>query len=364
MNPRRLATSLFAGLLILTLFAGLAVAKPHKPPKPPRPPASFYGMVSQAWLSDADVASMDTAGVDQLRSMVHWGTIEPLPGVYSWGSTDAAIAQASAHNIRTFPMFFGSPLWANVADGTAIGAAPASDSTRAAFARAAAAFVDRYGAGGDFWAAHPELPQLPVRAIQLWNEQNSPKYWGSPPDAASYAALLRFSATSIRATGTPMQIVLGGMWGPPKAKNVLVPIKSYLTALYKAGAAADFDAIAMHPYSSNIKGMSAQLFEARRIATKAGDRRVKMWITEFGWSASGPKGPYVKGLAGQARMLKTAYKKLAAQRKVLKLQGTFWYAWQDVDSATSACDWCVGSGLVDINRQPKPAYNAFSKLTP
>ena len=43
---------------------------------------------------------------------------------------------------------------------------------------------------GSFWSEHPELPALPIRAWQIWNEQNSPTFFAPKPSVRAYARML------------------------------------------------------------------------------------------------------------------------------------------------------------------------------
>src|SRR5437763_145559 len=51
---------------------------------------------------------------------------------------------------------------------------PARPADFAAFLRT---LIGRYGPQGSFWAEHPDLPRVPVRAWQVWNEESGPFFW-------------------------------------------------------------------------------------------------------------------------------------------------------------------------------------------
>jgi hypothetical protein len=83
------------------------------------------------------------------------------------------------------------PGWA-AGSGTEL--APGHFADYEAFAAAVAA---RYGVGGSFWAANPQLPYLPIEQFEIWDEANSDNFWIYIPnnawtnaDAAAYAQLL------------------------------------------------------------------------------------------------------------------------------------------------------------------------------
>ena len=61
------------------------------------------------------------------------------------------------------------------------------------------ALVARYGPAGTLWAERPDLPRLPIRAWQVWNEPNLTRYWSQQPFARSYVTLLRAAHAAVRA---------------------------------------------------------------------------------------------------------------------------------------------------------------------
>ena len=58
------------------------------------------------------------------------------------------------------------------------------------------------------------------------------------------------------------------------------------------------------------------------MAKSFGDRRVGLWITEIGWALGGRRQePYVKGDAGQARLLEKAYDERFNRLAYLRREG-------------------------------------------
>ena len=87
-------------------------------------------------------------------------------------------------------------------------------------------------------------------------------------------------------------------------------------------------------------------------------------ITEFGWgSQNDPHAvSFERGLGGQARQLRRAYRSLIAARRRLKLRGVYWFSWKD---ATGGCRICDSTGLFRLGAgfDPKPAWKAFTRFT-
>jgi hypothetical protein len=215
----------------------------------------------------------------------------------------------------------------------------------------------------------PSLPPCqcttphPITTWQIWNEQNSPKYFAPKVSVGSYAKLLKGASAAIRAKEPGAEIILGGMWGPDSAGKVVVPVSKYLTQLLKTpGVQESFDSIALHPYSSSADGSVQALKVARAVLKHVGDTGAGMWITEIGWASGGPKKePFNKGKSGQAKVLADAYKGFNKSAGKYNLRGIFWYSWRDKPGGDLICAWCGYAGLRAKNGTAKPAWNAFVK---
>jgi hypothetical protein len=404
-------------LAVALLASAAAAAAEAKQP--------VFGIVPQdgALPSVSDLDLMPTGGIGGLRTMLPWGLVESRPGTYDWGQADAVIRETTNRGIQPLVFLYGTPDWAAAKDhrdcngGACAVYPPRTKSTRAAFERFAAAAAARYGPGGDFWKApvsapkpststgspimlddgdsglcpvpilcppeppptpppvpvpDPPLPTeppcgcttpSPITTWQIWNEQNSPKYFAPKVDVGRYAALLKSAAAGIRSVDPTAEIVLGGMWGPHSARKVVTPTKTYLQRLYALGAADDFDSIAIHPYANNAKASIAQLESARRVVTGAGDAEAGLWVSEIGWAGRGPSdNPYVKGLIGQARVLTRALTAYKRKSQSLNLRGVFWYSWRDKKGGDVICEWCGHAGLRTKNGAAKPAWQAFVRV--
>src|SRR4051812_20490878 len=109
--------------------------------------------------------TVQTGGFASVRLDFKWADIEPAPPSpdgqhdYRWGAQDARIAKLAENGLRAHATVAYSPSWAATMPGVVV-SRPTDPAAFAAFARAAA---ERYGAGGFFWAEHPDLPALPVR---------------------------------------------------------------------------------------------------------------------------------------------------------------------------------------------------------
>jgi polysaccharide biosynthesis protein PslG len=332
--------------------------------EPPEPVT--IGVVPQRPFDGYDTSLIRAAGMDSLRLWLWWGEIEQEPGQYVWAPFDFRVAAAAQAELRVLPYVFAVPVWVARLDGHQCGEhcvtyAPSSTGTRAAFAAFARAAVERYGPDGAFWAAHPELPYLPIQSWEIWNEQNSPVFFRPRVDPGSYAAVLAAVAPGIRAADPDAEILLGGMASLRDTRAGVVAAARYLSQLYAIPGITDsFDAIALHPYAGRVPHVFAQVDAARQATERAGDGRVPLWITELGWASAGrPSEHLVTTPEGQALALESAFGTLIDRREQYRLRGIYWYSWRDTDPGEAVCPWCAFSGLIDRDGQPKPAYEAM-----
>jgi polysaccharide biosynthesis protein PslG len=361
-----------AALVIATCALALAATAPTASASKHRAPREFFGVVPQTDVTPADLDQMAANRVATLRVLLYMPNIELEPGVFDWSDSDELIGDAAARGIRVIPTLYGSPGWLNYLDGNdACGGycAPASDQTRSAWADFARAAVARYGPDGAFWTPTHNAPapcgclrQHPIHTWQVWNEQNSPKYFGPAPNVDQYARLLVAAGAAIHGADPEAEVITGGMWGPP-GSDYVVPTIDYLRQLYAVpGIASSFDAIAVHPYSPTLDGVTTQTRAVRKEIVAAGDN-ARIWVTELGW-ASG--GSVASGLIttpkGQARLLTKSIKSLLAKRRAWRIRGVLWYAWRDTPPDGAVCDWCPSSGLRNQDGTAKPAARAFRRL--
>jgi hypothetical protein len=226
-----------------------------------------------------------------------------------------------------------------------------------AMAAVARALVQRYGPGGAFWTAHPELPPSPIRSWQVWNEPNIPAFWGGKPDPAGYAKLLTAAAPAIRKADPKAEVVTAGL--PFSHLGTAAP--EFLDAVYAAGAKGTFDTVGVHAYAPSPAAVIERARAVRRVID-ANDDDAKLWITEFGWGTGGKAGPLTVTRAEQASYVADTLKRIGDARTELGLRGAVLFQWRDPKPYPGRREiWPFHAGLVDQNGNPKPALAAFSK---
>lgn len=327
-------------------------------------PQGFFGIVPQTPLGARDLARMEAGGVETIRLPVAWGAIQRSPrSGYDWSGMDVAVAEAAERRIGILPVLGSPPHWAT---GSWRRMPVDNGRQRRAWGEFVRAAVERYGSRGEFWAEHAPgtadpLPRMPIRAWQIWNEENF-FYFASPVSVGRFARLLRATHRAVRRGDPRAEVVLGGLFGnprqrPPRAMDAV----DFLRRLYRVrGIKATFDAVALHPYAADVAELRRQVEDVRATMARHGDRRSGLFITEMGWGSQfNPRVvTFEVGPRGQARELRGAYGYLLANRGRLRLRQVHWFTWKD---AAGSCSFCDSSGLFRAGERfrPKPAWRSF-----
>jgi len=331
-------------------------------------PPGFVGLTSDDafWGTDADptrqrtMAAIARTGARVLRQSFYWSLIEPQRGRYDFSFYDRYVATAASANLSVLPILFDPPAFrsARPASGARRGTYPPASYSDFAFF--AAALVRRYGPAGEFWLRHPELPQLPIRSWQVWNEPNITAYWPSGPNPAEYTAMLRTVGQGIKAVDPGATVITAGL-NESEPGMKLVP---FLAGMYRAGAKGSFDVLALHPYAPASDLVVAQIKRSVRELRRNGDS-ARTLVTELGWATGSPsRRALVVSEAGQSALIRRTITQLARYRGSLRLDGVLYFNWRDVAAAPGTRDhWGLHTGLLRQDGSPKPALQALTDVT-
>jgi hypothetical protein len=234
----------------------------------PGPAAVAWGLSANAVTGELDSAR--AAGVSLIR--------QEFSGTFAQEGSDAAVRAIAQRGMTVLPMLQQTVnlQQANVQS----------------FAGHVRAYTARYGPGGSFWQANPDLdPQLAPRVFELYNEPYGT--WYGPVLPAKFVQLQQAAVREGRQGCPSCRFTLAIERTPDGDSG---PRDTWIADLFAAGlGAGDFDLLAQHPYShgrSPARGAADQwgfhrLDVARRELLARGiDKPV--WITEIGWSTGTP----------------------------------------------------------------------------
>lgn len=341
-------------ILVLLLLAAMpAAAGAYLPP-------GFVGISPQNPGTAKDYLLMREAGIKSVRQPLVWRAVEPQNPAFSerqWGYIDHEVRLAAENQMEVFPFLIGSPGWVASEE---IDLPVANAWQRRAWASFVRAVVDRYGVEGSFWREEEDVPYIPMRRFEIWNEENIVSF-ANDPEPARFATLIRIAGRVIHRRQPGAKVIVGGLFGRPLQIPPNVASGDFLARMYRAGRVKPhFDGIALHPYVADARAMAGQLRNLGRIARNHGDADVPLYITELGWgSASGPTR-WQRGLYGQARELDQALAIVSANRLRWNIRGVWWFTWADEGGS---CLFCGSAGLLDAKREAKPAWYRFNRWT-
>ncbi|MCY4464909.1 MAG: hypothetical protein OXE46_05175 [Chloroflexi bacterium] len=218
-------------------------------------------------------------GAASIVQFFPWAYVESQEGKYDWAQSDHIVRLARLQGLRIIARLGLAPDWARPV-GTPLTRLP--DAAFKEFAEYAAAFAARYAAD--------------IQHIIIWNEPNLSVEWGfQPADPTRYADLLTETYSRVK-QAHPAVVVLAGALAPTlenSRSGVGLNELDFLTALYRLGAQAHFDALAVHtygfrdapdapPHPGRLNFRRVELL--RQIMIDQGDSDKPIYITESGWN--------------------------------------------------------------------------------
>jgi hypothetical protein len=228
----------------------------------------------------AQLAAVKAAGATVARSDAFWEAAEPHAPVngrhrYDWSFDDGIAAALAAQGLTWLPIIDYSAPWAQ----SVAGQDHSPPRSLADYAAYAGAFAARYGSGGAFWVAHPQLTAAPVTAIEIWNEPDNPEFWTPTPDAATYGRMYLAARAAIDAANPAIRVLVGGLTNA----SAFLPDMIHAVPQLRGHV----DGVALHPYGRPAVVL-ARVRGARAALVSAGMGAVPLYVTEFGWTTQPP----------------------------------------------------------------------------
>lgn len=249
-------------------------------------------------------------GADVQRLGIPWRFVEPSPGRLDWSISDRAHDEALLHGIKTVALVASAPRWAAPAStnpacrgtGDVTCQQPPARQHLPAFQRFVRELVQRYPG---------------VVAVEVYNEPNLGAYnWQPQADPEYYTEVLRAAHTAVRAVRPSVAVISGGITSLPRepVAGAMDP-QDFLRRMYAAGARGAMDGIGIHPYPGGQAPSAAMTLvqQVRALRNAAGDRKTPLWVTETGYTTTGPTAVSEQR---QAELVPQVVKLLAAEADI------------------------------------------------
>ncbi len=345
----------------------------------PRVPETFFGVsATELWnetvlnrdaARDAQLNGMKAIGADWVRVEIGWPEVEPvapLSGVhtYNWSAADRLVAALAQRNMELLAVPGATPSWAAGVDGAAASCGRRSEvaAGRAAdYGSFVGAVARRYGPTGTFWASRPDLPKIPVRRWELWNEPNWNGFWCPKPDPEIFATLVKRAADSVHGIDPDAQVILGGLAALQDSRHEGDRLKGMAADEFleraverEPGLTQAIDAVGFHPYDIDPDVDLAMVGWLRRHLDDQGFGNAEIVLSEFGWRRG-------TGLGALTELLRAAnYTNLVGRlpRTDCGISAVAAYAWQtkELDLLNPDHWWGISSPLTGLLHPSGQAY--------
>lgn len=285
-------------------------------------------------------------GSKWVRFDIQWRSIEPEKGQYNWSQIDQAVNAVVSHNLRPLAVITYAPDWARIAgcDTTLCGPDKPID-----YANFAGVVGQRYS------QLYPDIQW----AYEIWNEANTPEFFGPAADSDQYTRVLCAAYSKIK-TYDQKAIVLTTGTAPSATEPGRYNPVDWLRQLYAGGARNCFDAVSHHPYTWPRHPLAepddawGRMSEMHQIMARNGDGAKKIWLTEYGYTTGPPPNTKKVSESAMAEYMSVA---IAAYRSYDWAGPLFWYTYQD----SGGEDYEGYFGLVRPDGTPKAAYETFRR---
>lgn len=357
----------------------------HEPAPAPAPPVYPIHGIEMAFMGKPTVELVAQAGAYWTRrNALLWSEIEPQEGARNWDAVqklEKELTNAADQGLEVILIVRSTPEWAQAVTGQKCG--PVTSDKLPAFAAFMQDVVERYSAppyNVKYWEIwnEPDIGSTDVPSDNIfgcWGDANSPYYGGE-----YYGEMLKAVYPQVKAMDPDAQLLVGGLLlfcdpiNPPETEPGAGTTKNctparFLEGILEGGGGDYFDGISFHAYdyyyeksggygntdwhsSWNSTGpvLIAKTRYVRGILAAYGQPDKFLVNSEAG-ILCGSDGKEPKCQAEQFHLAKAYY---AVQTNVSALaeglQANIWY---------SLTGW-KGSGLVDSDRQPYLAYDAYA----
>jgi hypothetical protein len=192
---------------------------------------------------------------------------------YDWTELDQFVSALAQHDLRWYATISPGAGWAGSGR-----ASPPDDQHIPDYAAFGAALAKRYGDGGSFSQAHPELPYEPVRDFEIWNEPDLARFWVDDPSTAPerYGRMVAAAIPAIHAVDPSARIDAGALAPRGAAAWLGEMVQS------NPGLRGEISTVSFHPYGLTAQRSLDRIVTLRHAIDRWLGRDVGIVISEDG----------------------------------------------------------------------------------
>jgi hypothetical protein len=198
---------------------------------------------------------------------------------------------------------------------------------------------------------------------EVWNEENSLRFWIDKPNPSHYASLLQETYNQIKNIDSRSEVVFGGIMGDDRRKLAPFQVTEFVRKCLEERKNLSFDYLNFHPYLMDCyfswKNMSWYKQEMRRkiegiVSYSQSLSSRKILFTEFGIST--------KWVRLSSQEIAEIYKYIYALSQKNNIDIYFWALFDSPVHSYEIGTPENGFGLLDANLDPKPVFNSLKFL--
>ena len=327
-------------------------------------PPGFVGVSPQNGGTAKDYRLMREAGVYSVRMPLNWSAVEPENPAFSerdWEAFDHEVRLAAREGIEIFPFIASSP---GGCASQGIDLPVANPWQRRAWASFLRAAVRRYGPEGSFWreeAEAEELPYLPMKRWEIWNEENIVSFADQPRTEALRDAdpdrRPGDPQRSPRLEGDRRRSLRPAAADPAQRRLRRLP----LAALPRPAREAVFRRRRPAPLRRRRAGDGGAADQPAADHAPPRRRRHAALRDRAGLGLGERPDPLAARPLGAGRTSSPKPSRCSPPTACAgESRGAWWFTWSDEGGS---CVFCHSAGLLTTKREAKPAWYRFNEWT-
>ncbi|MDP8225750.1 MAG: beta-galactosidase [Candidatus Lernaella stagnicola] len=232
-----------------------------------------------SWKREFEIEKLVEANMTMVRTDFHWSNIEPEDNVWNFDGLDTMTDLCLDAGLEVTAIFLNSPDWATPSGLN-------DDIDPVEYADYTGHLAEHYGDRIDNY--------------EVWNEQNTSRFWKPEPNPEHYGTILKAAYTAVHENDPDATVIFGGLSGFEMKLFHEMGVWNFLYRVWEehSDICDYFDAMSIHPYSFlqqpcpefdldlgfyHYPSMLVMVEQVRNILNIMGCPDKEIQFTEVGW---------------------------------------------------------------------------------